>query len=137
LPVINKSVSTEDYIFELILPTDGMTVDELVRSTGYSKSLVRQKLDILTARTELLIDKKRQPYVYTVNPNSISSQQREIVERAKRELYNRDSANSLVKVVRELPKDQWHKYIEPLEVLAQAIKELDREGKLIETLEDM
>jgi len=134
LPLISNS---EEFILETLLPTDGMTVVELARSTGYSTTLIRQKLDVLTGRTDLLVDKARQPYVYSVNPNSIANQMRETVDRAKRELHNKNTENPLAQVVRALPKDQWYKYIEPLKILSQAIEELDREGKLIETLEDM
>lgn len=133
MPVTSKS---QRAVMDTLMPTDGMTIYELTASTGYSKTLVRQALELLEHSGEVKVDRRRQPYLYTVSPYSPEKQLRSTIDKAKKELFNPDAKSSLIQHVRTGRKERWIESIEPMRALATAIEELAEEGMLIDTLGD-
>lgn len=113
------------------------TVDEIVADTNISDSSVRNNLRLLVVKGEILLDKKRQPFTYSLNQESETIEWRRAVTQAKRILLNPegDINNPTLKILKDTPRREWQTMRKVYLQLAEAIKEMDDEGKLIDTLE--
>lgn len=121
-------------ILNKIMELGPQTVKELAISTGYSVSFVRAQVESML-RHELKVDKKRQPFVYDVSEHSMELKYRSDVRKVRDQLVGRaDVTNSFVKVFKDKRKETWSDVAYVLECTARAIRELETDGELIDTL---
>lgn len=109
------------------------TVKELAESTGYSTSFIRVQVDLMG--NELKADKKRQPFVYDVADHSPELKYMSDVRKVRDQLVGKaEVTNSFVKVFKSQRKETWQDVAYVLECTARAIRELELDGELIDTL---
>lgn len=113
------------------------TIKELMSSTGYSDTSVRQNLKMLIHDKELILDKARQPYLYSIAPNSPELYKRKKLEEVKLSLLSGQNEDDhyFIKAVKRTRKEEWVVLAQSMDIIAQAIEELDADGLLIDTLE--
>lgn len=81
------------------------------------------------------MDKDRQPYLYEVGENSNMLLHHAEVEKAKRILMGEvESTNPVMKLLTKTSKEGLRDWPQVLRNIAEAIEELEADGKLIDTL---
>lgn len=129
---------TQREILESLLKQP-QTIKELISSTGYSDTNIRQNLKLLVHDKELILDKARQPYLYSVAPNSPELFKRKKVDDVKAALMthvdNEEELHPLIKMVRRGRRESWPDMAMTMLTISQAIEELEADGMLISTLE--
>ncbi len=117
----------------LLEPLD---VNGLMEVTGLSSSFIRNAVKYLEAAGRVEKVDKRLPYIYRIPLDSPLIKQKELIEYYKEKLLAKDKSNTIVAMLIKAPVTEWVTYSDDLEAAAYAIRELDGQGKLIETLED-
>jgi len=111
------------------------TIQELMERTYLSDSFVRNTVRFLETTGQVEKTDNRVPYVYKIPENNPLIRKREEIAIAKRELLSEEEPIShFIKLFHKKPKENWPQYADTMEIIAIAIKELQAEGKLIETL---
>jgi len=128
-------MKTQDAILDL-LKDKPSPVLELASKTATSPGYIRTQLKALEAANIVRRVDDRQPFYYEINPDSHMIKNKELVTKAKAMLMNPDPehGNWVAKKMKAIDKAQWEEGAGMLEAFAQAIKELDKEGKLVDTL---
>lgn len=117
------------------LEKEPMGVKDIVSKLNVSETYVRGQIKLMEETGRIEKVDLRYPYIYRVPPNSPVIKHREQLASAKADLISKDeSKNAFAKVIKAYPKKDWPKAAESLEVLIEAIRQLDSEGKLIDTL---
>lgn len=112
-----------------------MGVKDIVQELGASESYIRNQIKLLEETDRVEKVDQRFPYMYRVPKDSPVLKHKAAVTKAKADLMSSDeSANPFVKVIKKAPRKDWHKAVESLEIISEAIRQLDAEGKLIDTL---
>lgn len=114
------------------------TIRQLAITLGASESYLRIQLKMLEKGKEVTLDKERQPYVYSVPDTSPELRLRRALDDAKRILKAEtlpENSDPIYKRIRNSKKEAWIDFAEFFEVMAQAIRELEADGELIDTLE--
>lgn len=122
---------------DTLLEAGAMTIPELTSATGYSKTLVRNNVELLAAQRNVSVDKKRQPFLYEVSPDAPEFRQRKNIDSAKAQLMGRvEQTDPIIRFfVQSNPdKEQWAEWAQVFQAIGMAIEELDEENKLINTL---
>jgi len=110
------------------------TIMELIEVTYLSDSFIRNTIRILEQTGQVEKIDSRVPYVYRIALNSNRMRLKEKIQQAKNDLLAETPVNPLSKFMKEKDKDKWPLWADAMEAIAIAIKELEAEGKLIETL---
>lgn len=112
------------------------TIRQLLLSTGLSDTTIRQNLKVLVKLKELDMDTERQPYLYSVSEHSTEFQNRAAIDKAKAQLKQSDANNvhPFIKPLRMIPKETWADAANTYASIADAIRELEADGELIDTL---
>lgn len=110
------------------------TIRGIVSSTGLSDSTVRQTLKVLTKLKEVRVDTERQPYMYEVSPESETATTRASVDKAKAQLMGEESSNKVMQAIKGYRREQMPELANVLDVISAAIRELEADGQLIDTL---
>ena len=111
------------------------SIQDLIYDTGLSMSFIRLQLKYLEASAQVEKVDDRVPYLYRIPTTSPRMRQRELISLYRVKILEMDKDNSIVKMLSQAPKNQWITIADDLEATAIAIRNLDSEGLLIETLE--
>lgn len=114
------------------------SVKQLLVTTGYSITYLRNNLKEMVRDREIILDKERQPYLYSVSETSPELRLRRHVDQLKNQLTASElpeGSDPLIKRFRNVKKETWTDFAEYLEVLIRAVRELEKDGELIDTLE--
>jgi hypothetical protein len=108
----------------------------MVGETKLSESYIRTQIRILEESGRVEKVDQRQPYIYRVPANHPSILHKELVKEYKAQLIDpkRETKSQIIIGARTLPKGELPKLADSLEAIAEAIRQLDTEGKLIDTL---
>lgn len=116
---------------------------DIASKTALSIGYVRTQLRLMELSGVIERVDNRTPIFYRPSANSSVAMRmaetariQEAVDNAKRALQTplTEDENSLLKMIKKTPKGNWPDLISPFEILAEAIKQLDSEGKLVDTL---
>lgn len=110
------------------------TVMELIEVTYLSDSFIRNTIRIMEQTGQVEKIDTRVPYVYRIALNSPRMRLKEKIQQAKQDLIAETPFNPLTKFLREKEKEKWPVWADTMEAIALAVRELEAEGKLIETL---
>lgn len=110
------------------------TVMELIEVTYLSDSFIRNTIRIMEQTGQVEKIDTRVPYVYRIALNSPRMRLKEKIQQAKQDLIAETPFNPLTKFLREKEKEKWPVWADTMEAIALAVRELESEGKLIETL---
>ena len=133
-----KEMSFKEQVIDIInaSETKKVSVQHVANSTGLSNNYVRVQLRFMEQAG--LIEKvdERLPIIYQLSANNPIVKNMDAIKSAKASLLAppMDTDHPLVAMLKKIPKKNWHKWPEGLETIANAIKELEAEGKLVETL---
>lgn len=134
MPQINAIDSSQKAILDILMEKP-RTIRQIIMATGLSDTTVRQNLKVLTKLREVLMDKERQPYLYSINGESNTMQHRQKIDQVKRYLMgDGDPDNPFIKIVRSARKESYPDAAESMRLIATAIDELEMEGRLVDTL---
>jgi hypothetical protein len=78
---------------------------------------------------------KRIPYIYRIPDNNPLVRNHKLIKEYRTKLINKDSSNTIVNMLMKAPTNEWVDIANDLESAAIAIRQLDTEGLLLETLE--
>ena len=132
MPAINKG---QEVVLDTLLVKQ-MSIVELVAATDFSDSYIRMTLKYLEAMGQVEKVDNRVPFVYRIPLNDPKVKLREMVTQYEIELLNKETQVGIAKAVQKIPKNQWVDISDDYEAVAMAIRNLDKQGKLVETLED-
>lgn len=122
-------------ILDSLLLNGPQTVKQLAASTGISIPMVRRETEVLFKVAEVKCDKSRQPYLFEANEFAPSLKQKEDIRKAREQLMGTRQRNDFVKIIIGQRKEKWVDIAYILECTAKAIRELETDGELIDTLE--
>lgn len=129
-------MSTQSTILEF-LTTKPMRVDEIVSATATSAGYIRTQLKAMEAAGMVKRVDDRMPFIYTIGDGkSVADKDNEAVAKAKKQLLaeSKDSDTFVSDYLKKYPKSKWLGAADMLIAFGHALKELDDEGKLIDTL---
>lgn len=114
----------------------GMPILEIVRMSGASEGYVRNQLRAMESAGTIERVDNRVPIYYRINPKSPAMRHKEAVDNAKKTLLApiADNEHPMLKIIKKQNKGTWASFIQTFEVLAEAIRQLDEDNKLVDTL---
>lgn len=111
------------------------TVKELAEILGVSATYARIQVQNLESAGRVTKLDNRMPYVYLLNTQDPAYLYENTIKEYRFTLMNDiPTENSVILGLRGVPKAQWPEYANKLVALAEAIRLLQGEGKLIDTL---
>jgi DNA-binding transcriptional ArsR family regulator len=134
MPYLNKG---QEIILDSLLESS-KSINDLVLATDLSDSYVRNTVKYLEASGQVEKVDMRTPYIYRIPLDDPRVKLKELVQLYETKLIARDMGNSIVKFLIELklPKDRWPEMADDFEAAAIAIRNLNKQRKLVPTLED-
>src|SRR5215217_7090616 len=115
-------------------PDKGMNILEITAHSGASEGYVRNQLRYMEQTGLIERVDNRTPIYFRVSPNSpIRKHEQRIAEYKQRLITGDAKGNAVLTLVLSNPKKEWLDAIPAFEATAQAIKELEAEGKLVDT----
>lgn len=123
-------------VVETLTANGSLPIVEIARNTGTSVGYARNQLSSMEIAGTIERVDQRVPIFYKINPNDPALKYKEDIKQAKRMLLAAldDKDNDLIKLLKKVPRNRLKNWADPLEVVAHAIRELDKEGKLVDTL---
>lgn len=119
------------------LMKENLDVNGLIEVTQLSDSFVRNSLKYLESTGQVEKVDKRVPYMYRIPPDNPLIRNQRIVEEYKQDLMDKNrETDTLGRFVQGIPKEHWLTMADNFELMSAAIKKLEAEGLLFETLED-
>lgn len=129
-------MSFTNTVVELLTSNDKMSVNQVASATGLSLNYVRVQLRFIEQAGIIEKVDDRLPIIYKLAPNSPVVKNHEKIDHAKRALLadSVDEKNNMAVFIRKFPKNMWPEIAKALEIYSVAIKDLDADNKLIDTL---
>lgn len=112
-----------------------MTIQQLKGETFLSDSYVRLQLKTLEYQGCVEKTDERTPYIYQIPKDNPYAIIRKLTKEYKESLLTKDPTDDVDKWLKKYPKTQWPNIADNMEAASTAIRELNKEGKLIETLD--
>lgn len=119
-----------------ILMLEPMDVQGLKELTHLSDSFVRNTVRYLEVAGQIEKVDNRVPYIYRIPVDDPRVKKKALIETYEQKIMTRDKSNTIVNMLMKAPVNMWPELADDLEAAAYAIRNLDNEGKLIETLDN-
>lgn len=132
---INEKLSPVQVTIMDMLAEKPMSAKELGTAIKVSDTYARIQVQRLESAGRVTKIDTRIPYVYRINENDPASRFDKLIKKMRFELMTDvPTDNSVIVGLRTVPKEQWPDFADKLAALSEAIRLLDGEGALFDTL---
>lgn len=128
-----KEMSFTNTVIHL-LKDENLSVNAIAAKTGLSINYVRVQLRFMEQSGVIEKVDERLPIIYKVSPTNMLVRNADAIANAKKDLLSDNGDNDMGKFIKKFPKKYWPDAANAMDAYSAAIRELESDNKLIDTL---